>query len=92
MGRRDEKAANLVKELAAVFLERENNSVSLITVTRADVSSDLRNATVYISVLPEEQALEALEFARRKRSDLRDYLKANMQVKNVPFVEIEIEK
>ena len=53
---------------AAMFFTRESNGTSLITVTRADVSPDLKNATVYISVLPESAEQKALEFAKRNRT------------------------
>ena len=92
MRARDERVANFVKELGAVFLERESNLDSLITVTSASVSHDLKNATIFISVLPEAGEKEALQFAKRKRTELREYLKKNMQVKNVPFVDIKIDE
>lgn len=91
-GRRDERAANLIKELAAQFLERENNGTSLITVTHATCSPDLRRATIYITVLPETAEQAALDFAKRRRSDLRDYVKKNMNTKTVPFLDVEIDR
>lgn len=89
---RYERAGNLIKELTAEFLIRENNGTSLITVTRADVSPDFRNATVFITVLPEEKEGGALAFAKRKRSELRDLLKDRMDTKVIPFIDIEIDK
>ena len=64
--------ANLIKELSAVFLERESNRPSLLTVTSASISPDLKNATILITVLPEEKENEALEFAKRKRRELHE--------------------
>jgi len=89
---RNEKVANLIKELAATFLERESNNTSLVTVTGASVSSDLKLGTVFITVLPEEKEHDALDFAKRKRSELRDFVKKNLNTKSIPFLDIEIDQ
>lgn len=88
---RKEKVANYIKELAAQFLQRENNGTSLITVTSADCSPDLKKATVFITVLPTEKEKPALEFAKRQRGEMRAFLKKNMTTKNVPFIDIAID-
>lgn len=89
---RSEKVANLIKELTAQFLVRENNNTSLITVIHATCSPDLKRATIFITVLPDKKENEALEFAKRKRGELREYLKKNMRTKVIPFLDIEIDK
>lgn len=91
MNQRKDKVANFIKELTAEFLARETNRTSLITVTGADCSPDLKRATVLITVLPVEKEREALEFAKRKRGELREHLKKNMQTKNIPFIDIAID-
>jgi ribosome-binding factor A len=92
MSERTEKVSNFIKELAASYFGKENNKTSLITVTAANVSPDLKRGTVFITVLPESKEHEALEFTKRKRADLREYLKKNMQTKVVPFLDVEIDK
>lgn len=89
---RNEKIANLIKELSAKFLGKENNRTSLITVTSCNTSPDLKRATVFITVLPEEKEHDALDFAKRKRGELREFLKKNLQIKTIPFIEIAIDK
>ena len=91
MSERNEKVANYLKELSAEFLGRENNRTSLITVTRATCSPDLKRATIFITVLPTEKERVALEFAKRKRGELREYFKKNMTTKIIPFIDIEID-
>lgn len=88
---RNEKFANRIKELSAEFLAREGNRTSLINVIRADCSPDMKRATIYITVLPQEKEKTALEFAKRKRPDLREFLKKNMPVKTIPFIDIAID-
>jgi ribosome-binding factor A len=92
MSQRTDKVSSLVKELAAQFLGRENNGTSLITVTSADVSPDLKRGTIYMTVLPLDKEKTALEFAKRKKGELREFLKKNMNTKVVPFIEIEIDQ
>jgi len=89
--KRSEKVANYIKELTAEFLGRANNGTSLITVTSANCSPDLKRATVFITVFPAEKEKSALEFAKRQRADLREFLKKVMTTKNVPFVDINID-
>ncbi|KKR62468.1 hypothetical protein A2643_01920 [Candidatus Nomurabacteria bacterium RIFCSPHIGHO2_01_FULL_39_220] len=91
MTQRNEKAANYIKELAAEFLGRINNRTSLITVTSATCSSDLKRATVFITVLPTEKERPALEFAKRHRGEFREFLKKTMTTKNIPFIDIAID-
>jgi len=87
-----DKIINVIKELSANFLEKENNHTSLITVTSCSVSPDMKKATVFISVLPDSKEKSALDFAKRKRGDLRTFLKKNLKIKTIPFMEIEIDK
>ena len=89
---RKEKVSNLIKELSANFLERENNHTSLITVTDCHTSPDLKKATIFITVLPDDKEHDALEFAKRKRGDLRAYIKKNLSIKNIPFLDIQIDR
>ena len=92
MPERNEKMANFLKELTAEFLGRENNKTSLITVTRATCSPDLKRATIFITVFPTDKEKAALDFAKRKRPELREFFKKNMVVKNIPFIDIEIDQ
>ncbi len=89
---RNEKIANFIKKLSAEFLGRENNKTSLITVSSATCSPDLKRGTIFITVLPESKEKTALLFAKRKRPELREYLKKNMVTKIVPFIDIEIDR
>lgn len=89
---RKEKLIILIKELSAKFLNSKDNKTSLITVTTASISNDFKKATVFLTVLPETKETEVLNFAKRQRKELRNFLKKNMPIKNVPFIEIEIDQ
>ncbi len=88
---RKDKVANYLKELTAEFLGRENNRTSLITVTGATCSPDLKRATIFITVLPTEKESLALEFAKRKRGELREFFKKKLEIKTIPFIDIAID-
>ncbi len=91
MTQRNEKISNLVKELAATFLGRENNRTSLITVTSCTTSPDMKNGTIFITVLPESKEHDALEFTKEK-SRIERLFKENMKTKIIPFINIEIDR
>lgn len=89
--RRIEQTNETIAHLAALFLARESNGQSLITVTRSDMSSDYKNVTVYLSILPESQAEKALAFAKRVRTDFRDFLKVKTVLHPVPTVDFVLD-
>ena len=91
---RNEKVANNIKELAAQFLGRisdKNNKTSLITVMSATCSPDIKRATIFITVLPTSKENLALEFVKRKRGEIREFLKKNMSIKIIPFLDVAID-
>lgn len=92
MAERNEKVAQMIKQMTASFIERENNRTSLITVTSCTVSHDLKKALIGISVLPESKERGALGFLKRKRGEIRAFIKKNLKIKNIPNIEIEIDK
>ena len=84
---RNIKVANQIKELAAEFLGRENNRTSLITVISCNTSPDLKKATIFITVLPDIKEHDALDFAKRKRAEIREFLKKkNMKLLRSGFL------
>lgn len=89
--RRQTKISEQFAHLAGEFFARESNRESLITVTRADVSADLHNATIFISVLPESAEDKALAFAKRERTALRDFVKRKVAFSTIPTFEVQID-
>ena len=80
-----------LQHLAAEFLSRESNRLSLITVTGIRMSSELGHATILVSVFPEEREAEALGFLKRQRSDFRAYIKAKTQIRRIPEIDFDID-
>jgi len=80
-----------IRGIAQDFFQRESSGASLITVTRAEVSGDMRHGTIFITVLPENKEAAALDFSKRMRSELRHTVMKRLPVKVIPFFEVEID-
>jgi ribosome-binding factor A len=87
----DQKIEELIKNAAAEFLQRESSGNSLITVTGAVISDKLTKTTIYISVFPEDKQDAALDFAKRKRAEFKEYMKSHVRLRKIPFVDFEID-
>jgi ribosome-binding factor A len=90
MSHREKKEA-LFAHLAAEFINRESNREALITVTRAQVSTDEKRVQVYISVLPESYEEPALSFLKRKRTEFREFAQKRARVRVLPVFDFEID-
>jgi ribosome-binding factor A len=88
---RDEKIKQTIKELASEFLSKESNRQSLVTVTDVLFAPLAKQAMILISVLPDHKSEAALDFAKRKRADLRNYIKAKSRLSILPFLDIELD-
>ena len=86
-----EKIMEEIKHLSAEYISRESNRQSLVTVTSVMVSEDTKRATVYISVLPQDKENDVLYFVKRKRTEMRDYIKDRLRSRVIPFLDVEID-
>lgn len=89
---RNEKIKNMVKELAALYIEREAGPSSMITVTRVLLSDDGKRATIMISILPIEKEKAAYGFIRRNLGDLRKQLTKTLRINPIPFLDVQIDE
>lgn len=87
---RQQQVCEEIRKSAGEFIAAEANRNALITPTRVDISPDLKNATVYITVLPEKHEEDALHFLKRKRSEFKQHLKKK-HFKRLPFIDFEID-
>jgi ribosome-binding factor A len=88
---RQTKVSLEILSLVQDFFQRESSGLSLMTITRCEVSPDMRQGTIYMTVLPVEKEQAALDFARRMRTEMRKYVMKRLPVKVIPFFEIEID-
>lgn len=83
---------SLLRDLAAEFFTREASPRSLITITDASISPDFKRATIYMTTIPTDEESRALDFARRKRTDLRTYIGARAKLRSLPVIEVKIDE
>lgn len=88
---RHDRMKSLLTELTASFIREEASSNPLITVTNLTVSPNYRDATVFITTIPDGGEKDALIFLKRKGSDLRSYMKKHGRMKIIPNVTFDID-
>ncbi len=92
MSFREEKIANQLKELCAVFIEKEAGNTSLITVTGVNIAKGGRNATILISVMPREKENAAFGFIKRNLGEMRKFVQSRLKIHPIPYLEVEIDE
>ena len=83
---RKEKITGQLQHLAGMFLALESNKTSLITVTGARLSDDLKHATILLSIYPVEKEVEALRFVKRKELEFRKYADSHLRGTRIPRI------
>lgn len=86
MSHRKEKLPELLKHLAAEFIERESNRTSLITVTNASLSESGKSAIIRFTVLPESHEKMVLDFLERRKPDFLLYIDEHARVGRMPSI------
>lgn len=89
--KRKETLTKIIKTAAAEFLEKESNGVSLITVTDVKLSNDEKYANILFTVLPEDKEHDALDFAKRKRAEFREYVKNHTKIGKIPTFDFNLD-
>ena len=80
MGAKDDKAAELIKNAVAEYINTESNKTTLITVTGARLTKDWARCTILVTVFPDDKTKGALDFLTRKRGEVRDYVKDRVKM------------
>ena len=88
---RTKRIISLLTEHIANFIATEANANPLITVTNLTISADYKNATVYVSILPDDRQKDALIFLKRHGSALRKHLKQKINLKSIPNLEFALD-
>lgn len=92
MEHREEKIANTIREIAALWIEKEGGPSSMITVTRVVVSPDRRNAKIMITALPREKEQAAYGFVRRNLGEIRAEITRQLRIHPIPFLDVSIDE
>lgn len=91
MSERTAKIEGLIKASAATFILHEANTDPMITVTRVDISPDLRRAIIFFTTIPEEKQNDALIFLKRTAGEFRQHLKKSASLKRIPHIEFMLD-
>lgn len=78
-------------ELAELMSRESPMDNALITITRVKCSPDLKNATILISVLPENVSGTALKKLKAQNSYFNNNLKKTVKIKFIPKLRWKID-
>lgn len=88
---RNIRLSGILKELIATFIRHEANSNPMITLTNIDLSPDGKRALLFVTTIPDGKEQDALIFLKRNATNLRNYLKKNARIKNIPHLEFMVD-
>lgn len=91
MSERQGRVGGLIQECVARFIQHEANTNPLITITRVDISPDLKRAIIFFTTIPDGKENDALTFLKRNGTELRNYLKENAKLKRIPHLDFMID-
>ncbi len=88
---RQQKLARTIQQALSEIFQKDNSywfEESLVTLTQVQMTADLGLAKIYLSVLPEKQALETVKRFQERSSEVRNLLgrRIRNKVRNVPNV------
>ncbi len=88
---RQEKVNEEIRRYAAETLLRTSTGGSLITITRAEVSPDLKKGIIYITTIPKDKETAALHFVERQLGEIRKVLGQKMKIRALPYLSVAID-
>lgn len=89
MSRRLEKVSALVQQYAARVLAREFPAKgAVLSVTRVDLSPDLKNARIYISVVGNDTTELRARITKAAPGVIADFLGQHTDLRSVPHIRI----
>ncbi len=92
---RVERVAEAIREVvsSAVLFGLADPRIKGVTVLRAEVSSDLRNATVYVTIMgtPSEQK-KAMAALRHAKGFVQSKVAARLQIRHTPIIAFKLDE
>jgi ribosome-binding factor A len=79
------------RELSAIIARELNFESALVTINQVDVTSDLKNAHVFVSVLGSESGATVLQKLEAQRSQLQAALAAKVVLKYTPHLVFQLD-
>ena len=91
MSERTIRVGEILKQAAANFILHEANTDPMITITRVDISPDLRRALIFFTTIPENRQADAEIFLKRSASEFRQFLKKEAALRRIPHIEFMLD-
>jgi ribosome-binding factor A len=82
----------LKREIGKILLKEIVFEDAFITITRAESSSDLSNANIFVSVIPEKQSEKVLKFFNAEIYNIQKLLDKKLKMRPVPKIKFVKEK
>jgi len=88
MNNRIQRVNSLIKnELSQIFLKEVDFPKDvLVTITQVQVSSNLSQAKVYISVIPKQQIAQIFKILNRRIYDIQQKLNRRLKMRPIPRI------
>ncbi len=92
--KRSTRVGDLIREeIAEIIMHRlRDPRLGFVTVTGAEISEDLRHATVYLSVLEDSKRDDTLSIVKASASFIRSELGKRLRIKYIPFLTFRIDE
>ena len=89
MTRRTRQVGELLKEELTDIIRKEvkDPRIGFMSITEVDVTPDLRQARVYVSVLSEEERQGTMDALTSASSFIRHHLKPRLRMRQIPYLE-----
>ncbi len=95
MQHRDRRVADAIRDIVAeiVLTKLSDPAIGFVTITRCSLSRDLRNATVYFSVIGDEaQRQRSLSHLEHARKFIRHLLGQRLKTKFLPELHFKFDE
>lgn len=80
-----------IKKYVAEYITREATRMSLVTITRCEISSDGKRAVLFMSILPERAEPIAMDFLKRHQDDIRHFVQQKSKIRAVPWLRFSLD-
>ncbi len=80
-----------IREIVSKYVSKETNGKSIITINTVDMNSHRDHASIFFTVIPESEEKPALDFLKRKRTEIRKTIMKEMPIARIPFIEFYID-
>lgn len=89
MSRRTRQVGELLKEELTDIIRKEvkDPRIGFMSITDVEVTPDLRQARVFVSVLHEEEREGTMDALTSAASFIRHHLKPRLRMRQIPFLE-----